>query len=145
MRNKRRLGFTLLEVLVASTIMAIAVGTIFSALSTSLSTASHITQRDQAAMQAQRILEELLADTTIPRGQQLQGHLNAAQTGIEADWRAQVTPFEAAPSGWVVDRVAVELVWRAGNRPGSIQLDGYRTARLIAAPPPQQTQAGAQR
>jgi len=140
----RRLGFTLLEVLVASTIMAMAVGTIFAALSTSLRTAAHITERDQAAMQAQRILEELLADTTLPRGQQIQGHVNAAQTGIDADWRAQVTPFEVSPSGWVVDRVAVEIVWHEGNRPGALQLDGYRTARITAALP-QQNQAGAQR
>jgi hypothetical protein len=110
--------------------MAIAVGTIFATLSTSLRTASRITERDQAALQAQRILEDLLANTTLPRGQQLQGHLTAAQYGLEADWRAQVTPVESSPSGWVVDRVALQLIWQGGGKPGSIQLDGYRTARL---------------
>ena len=130
-RRGSRSGFTLLEVLVASTIMAIAIGTIFSTLSTSLNVASRVTLRDQAAMQAQRILEELLADTTLPRGQQLQGHLNAAQTGLEGDWRAQVTPFEVSPTGWVVDRVAVQVVWNSSGKPGSIQLDGYRTARML--------------
>ena len=130
MRNLKRRGFTLLEVLVASTIMAIAVGTIFAALSTSLNTASRVTARDQAALQAQRILNDLLANTTLPRGQQLQGRLNIAQYGLDADWRALVTPMEIAPGGWVVDRVALELVWRGGGKPGSIQLDGYRTARM---------------
>jgi general secretion pathway protein I len=130
MRSRRRRAFTLLEVLVASTIMAIAVGTIFAALSTSLSTASRVTARDQAALQAKRILDDLLANTTLPRGQQLQGHLNTAQYGMEADWRALVSPMESAPGGWAVDRVALELVWRAGGKPGSIQLDGYRTARM---------------
>jgi general secretion pathway protein I len=128
---RRKLGFTLLEVLVASTIMAIAVGTIFSTLSTSLRTASRITERDQAALQAQRILEDLLADTTVPRGNALGGHLSAAQTGIEADWRAQVNPIESAPGGWVVDRVAVEVRWGVGGRPGAVQLEGYRTARVL--------------
>ena len=131
-RQKVRRGFTLLEVLVASTIMAIAIGTIFSALSTSLQTASRVSLRDQAAIQAQRILDELLADTTLPRGQQLQGHLRAAQGGLEADWRAQETPVESTVTGWVVDRVAVELAWRNNSRPAVLQLEGYRTARLGA-------------
>ena len=133
MRTLKRRGFTLLEVLVASTIMAIAVGTIFAALSTSLRTASRVTERDQAALQAQRILNDLLANTTLPRGQQLQVQLNAAQYGMEADWRALVSPMESGPGGWVVDRVALELIWRGGGgKPGSIQLDGYRTARMGA-------------
>jgi hypothetical protein len=117
-------------VLVASTIMAIAVGTIFAALSTSLRTAARVTARDQAALQAERILDDLLANTTLPRGQQMQGHLNTAQYGLEADWRAMITPMESAPGGWVVDRVALEVVWQGGGKPGSIQLDGYRTARM---------------
>ena len=142
MRNRhQRAGFTLLEVLVAATIMAIAVGTIFAALSTSLRTASRITERDQAALQAQRVMDEILADSTLPRGQQLQGHLNAAQFGLDIDWRAQITPMEIAPSGWGVDRVALELIWNSGGllgkKPGSIQLDGYRTARIVGAPPQQ--------
>jgi general secretion pathway protein I len=129
MRQARRQGFTLLEVLVAATIMAIAVGTIFAALSTSLRTAGRITERDQAALQAQRIMEDLLANTLLPRGQQLQGHIDKTQFGLDADWRAQVTPMESSPAGWVVDRVALELVWRGGGKPGTIALNGYRTAR----------------
>lgn len=133
LRAVGRSGFTLLEVLVASTIMAIAVGTIFATLSTSLRTASRITVRDQAALQAQRILDDLLSDTTLPRDRQLQGHINAAQAGLEADWRAQVATVESSPGGFVVDRVALELVWRnAGGKPGSIQLNGYRTTRPVA-------------
>lgn len=130
MRRRQR-GFTLLEVLVAATIMAIAVGTIFSTLSTSLNTASRVDLRDRAAMQAQRILEDFLGDTSIPRGQQLSGHITAVQTGIEADWRAQVTPVEVGPGGWGVERVVVELAWLSGARPQALQLEGYRTARII--------------
>jgi general secretion pathway protein I len=139
-RNQRgHRGFTLLEVLVAATIMAVAVGTIFSTLSTSLSTASRIDQRDRAAMQAQRILEDLLSDTTLARGPMLSGHIFEAQAGLEADWRAQVTPVDTTPYGWTVDRIALELAWRSGARPQSMHLEGYRTARIAA--PAQQLQA----
>ena len=62
-----RRGFTLLEVLVATVIMAIAVSGVLAALSTSVRNATRLTDRDRASVFARRKMEELLVDKRLPR------------------------------------------------------------------------------
>ena len=83
-------GFTLLEVLVATLIMAIAITALLSNLSVSLRTAGRLTDNDRAAMVARAKMDELLLDATIPHGAELHGKLDPALTGWSQDRKCVV-------------------------------------------------------
>src|SRR5258708_16954072 len=91
-------GFTLLEVLVATTIMGIAVVSLLSALSSSMRNAARVTEYDRVALVARRKVDELLLMPRMPRNQVLEGPLEPAlDGGFQGGWRAPLTPFEAPP------------------------------------------------
>ncbi len=132
----KRRGFTLLEVMVASLIMAIAVTGLLSALSTSLRTASRLTDYDRAALLARQKMDELIVDRLAP----LEGTWPPEVTGgLPAGWRAVVTTFEAppteAPDTPILERIQLEIWWQAGDRRRTFSLDGYRRALLKKAGP----------
>ena len=85
---KRQAGFTLLEVLVATVILAVAISGLMSALSGSMRVAGRLTDYDRAAMLAKRKMEEILADKRVPRNILLQGAYDPTQTnGAPSGWR----------------------------------------------------------
>jgi len=129
-------GFTLLEVLVAATIMAIAIGTLLASINTSLSNASRLSERDRATLEAKRLLDEILADQSIAEGAAPAGRIDPSVGLPEGAWRAQVTRFEAGPGGpgsRLLQRIAVEVTWRSGLTPRRAFLEGYR---IVKAPIP---------
>ena len=88
-------GFTLLEVLVATLIMAVAVTGLLSALSTSLRTASRLTDYDRAGLLARQKMDELLLANKLPKLAPFEGTWDPALTGgLKMGWRARVSPFE---------------------------------------------------
>ena len=117
--NGRR-GFTLLEVLVATVVLAVAITGLLSALTGSLNNISHVTEADRAAVLARRKMDELITVRELPRNQIIEGRWDQA-TGVEGGWRAQVTPFEAppdaGPGALVMDRVQLEIWWMS-SMPG---------------------------
>jgi general secretion pathway protein I len=119
-----RRGFTLLEMLVATVVMAIAVTGLMSALSTSMRNAAKLTEYDRASMMARSKMDELIAQPRLPRGPILEG----------PGWRAKVTPFETAPGAGpgapVLDRIEVEVNWMAGEQRKTFTLEGYRRSVL---------------
>jgi hypothetical protein len=125
----------LLEVLVATTIMGIAVGTLLSALSTSLRNASRVTERDRAALVARRVLDDMMVQPSLPYGRIMEGRLDPVQTGMQGGWRATAEPFETGPAGMagdrLVERVAVEVYWQSGASPRKLFLEGYRGVRKL--------------
>jgi len=133
-------GFTLLEVLVAATIMAIAIGTLLASLNTSLANAARLSERDRATLEAKRLLDEILSDQTVPVGAMLNGMV-APEIGLpEGNWRAQVTRFEAGrggPGSRLLQRIAVEVTWISGRSPRKAVIEGYR---IVKAPNPGEQQ-----
>ena len=130
-------GFTLLEALVATVIMGIAVAGILSAISQSTRNASRLTEYDRATLLARQKMDELLVDLKLPRKVPIAGNWLPQQSGgVTAGWSALVTPFEAAPGTapgqWLVDRVQLEVWWMNGNTRRAFQLEGFR--RGVARP-----------
>ena len=91
----RRKGFTLLEVLVATVIMGIAVVGLLSGISTSLRNAARLTDYDRVTILARAKMDAMLLDSHLPAFSILQGGFDRAlMGGVESGWRARVTPFE---------------------------------------------------
>jgi general secretion pathway protein I len=128
---RNRNGFTLLEVMVATLIMAIAVTGLLSALSSSLSNASRLTDYDRAMLMARQKMDELLLDKRLPDNVPIRGTWEASVTGGEAmEWRALVTTFEkpehSGPGTPILERVELQIGWNRGNNPRTFSLEGFR-------------------
>ena len=126
--RRARAGFTLLEALVATTIMAVAVGTLLSALSASMRNAARLTDSDRAAVLAQRTMDELLSTQALPPGAVLQGGWDPRTQQLEGGWRARVEPFETVGPR-VLERVVLEVWWMKGQERRSFQMETFRGDR----------------
>ena len=137
---KSQRGFTLLEVLIATLIMGIAVAGVLNGLAGAARNAARLTDYDRATVFAQQKMNELLADTTAPRNQDFNGEFDPKLTGgIQTGWRARVSPFEAPPGavpGSVdIDRVELEIWWMDGSARHSFSLEGFRRSRMKPGDP----------
>lgn len=135
MRKKQQRGFTLLEALVATMIMGVAIAGILDALTASSRNAGRLTQADRAVVLARAKMDELLVNDTLPRNAFVEGLFPGTEAGaINTGWRARVTPLEAAPGAldlnWVIDRVELEIWWMDGATRRSFSLEGYRRSLL---------------
>jgi prepilin-type N-terminal cleavage/methylation domain-containing protein len=135
MRGPQQRGFTLLEALVATMIMGIAVAGILDALAASSRNVSRLTQQDRAVLLARSKMDELLVADSLPRKTYIEGLFSTAEAGATpAGWRARVIPMEAAPGvldlNWVIDRVELEIWWMDGATRRSFSLEGFRRALL---------------
>jgi general secretion pathway protein I len=132
----KRKGFTLLEVMVATVIMGIAVAGLIAGLSQSVKNAARLTDYDRAAMLARTKMNDLLLDVTLPYDGTVDGKFDPDQAGgIESGWRASLRPFDlpphAGPGTEILQRIALELWWQpaTGTR-RTIQLESYRRVRI---------------
>jgi general secretion pathway protein I len=136
----RERGFTLLEMLVATVIMGVAVVGLLSAISASLHNASRLTDYDRAALIAKRKMDELLLDSRLPRLSVLEGRFDAVPaSGFEGGWKARLAPYEipptTGPSTPVLERLELEVWWMSGGRRRTIALEGFRTSTAAGLVP----------
>ena len=126
----RSRGFTLLEMLVATAIMGLAVVGLLSNISTSLQHASRLTEYDRAALVARRTMDELLVNARLPYNSPIEGQFNPAATGMSGGWKAVLTRFEEPPQTMpgtpVLDRLELEVWWMSGSRRRTITLEAFR-------------------
>lgn len=133
MKNRR--GFTLLEVLVATAIMGMAVAGLLSALSASMRHVGRLTDYERIAQVARAQMDTLLADTKLPRGMVMEQPFDPSSLGgAQGGWRARMTTFEgppnAAPGIPVLERVELEIWWMSGDQRRTYVVEGYRRAVL---------------
>lgn len=144
---RRRRGFTLLELVVATTIMAIAVVGLLAGLSSSTRNAARLLDYDRAVQLARLRMNDLLLDQRAPVNVPFEGRFDPSQTsGLEAGWRARITtaelPPSPAPGQTSIQRVELEVWWTSGTRPRSFTLEGYRFGKITQADiPPVQSAA----
>lgn len=136
MQGARRQGFTLLEVLIATLVMALAVAGLLGSLSTSLRNGARITESDRAAAIARSKMQELLVQMKLPHNAEVAGPLSPAETGWQqAGWRAVVTPFEippgAGPGSQILERIRLEIWWTSGGTRRIFPLESYRANRML--------------
>jgi len=125
-------GFTLLEVLVATALMAIAVAGLLSNLTTSMTNAARLTEYDRAALLARRKMDDLLAQRYLPKGVVMEGKFEGP---FESGWRARAKPFEwrgdaPGPGSDVLERIELQVWWKSGTKTKDIRLETCRMTRL---------------
>jgi general secretion pathway protein I len=132
-------GFTLLEVLVATVVMAIAVAGLMSAISSSLRNAARLADHDRAALLGRQKMDELLVASGLEKGVPFQGTWGPEVTGgMEIGWIARLTPFEIprgarGPGTPFIERLELEIWWMNGAQRRSFRLDGFHRAVLTPA------------
>jgi general secretion pathway protein I len=131
-------GFTLLEVLIATLIMAIAVASLMGTISSSLRNAARLTDHDRAVLLGRQKMDELLLATGLEKGVPFEGTWGPEVTGGSAlGWRARLTPFEIPKGGGLgqpfVEHVELEIWWMNGAQRRSFTLQGFHRA-LLAKP-----------
>lgn len=127
-------GFTLLEVLVATMIMAIAVVGLLGNLHTSLRNTDKLADYDRAALFAQHKMDELLLEPGLPPFAALNGLYLAGEDPEAAGWRAVVKPYEYPPNPQagmtVLAEVRLEVWWMRNGGRRTFVVDGFRRAVL---------------
>jgi general secretion pathway protein I len=128
---RRDRGFTLLEMIVATTIMAVAIVGLISGLSTTTHNAARLRDYDRAVQLGRERMNELILDLTLPHNTMVSGVFDPNQTGgMESGWKARLTTFEMPPSirpgEAAIDRLEVEVWWKSGPTLRSFSLDAYR-------------------
>jgi general secretion pathway protein I len=128
-RSKR--GFTLLEMIVATTIMGIAVGGLMSGISSSTRNAARLRDYDRVVQLARLRMNGLLADPRAPVNVPQEGLFDAGIAGgLECGWRARVSVAEKPPmpaaGGYVLDRIQLEIWWMSGGQRRTFPLETYR-------------------
>ncbi len=126
-------GFTLLEMLVATLIMAVAVVGLMAEITSSMRNATRVTERDRAVLLARSKMDELLLVAHFPLDTVVQGAFDPPLGG--GGWSARMTrvemPPDPAPGALALDRMELEIWWMAGPVRRTFTLAGYRTDALL--------------
>jgi prepilin-type N-terminal cleavage/methylation domain-containing protein len=129
MLRNRKHGFTLLEVMVAMTIVGLGVVTLLQIFSQGLRLGSRTNVQTEATAQGARVMDELLARTNLRDG---------SESGTAAPgsrWRAQIHTLRdsssslALGSNWELKEIDVELTVPDGERERRIELKTLRLTR----------------
>lgn len=140
-----RKGFTLLEVLIATLIMGIAVAGMMTALSTSMRNAARLTDHDRMSMLARTRMDQLMVDRTLPLEAEFDGKFDPRITGGEEAGYHVVTsvfeaPAQAPPLTPVLQRIVLHVWWKQGSSQGAKQrglnLEAFRRSMIPAAAQP---------
>jgi prepilin-type N-terminal cleavage/methylation domain-containing protein len=124
----RRDGFTLLEVLVAMTIVGLGVVTLLQIFSLGLRLQARSMSRSEAIVQGGRVMDELLAK------KRLDGTVDGRLSG-NGRWTAQVRTVPDGPTSlglsgnWELKEVALDVKIRDGERERQVELKTFRLAR----------------
>ena len=121
--------------IVATTIMGIAVAGLMSGISSSTRNAARLRDYDRVVQLARLRMNSLLTDPSAPGHAMQQGLFDAAITGgLECGWRAQVSVAEKSPTpgagDYVFERIQLEIWWMSGGLRRSFPLNGYRRRTL---------------
>jgi len=122
-------GFTLLEVLVAMTIVGLGVVTLLQIFSQGLRLQARSTANSEAVAHGARMMDELLARRKLPEGS------DNGKLATDGRWTAQIQTMRDEPSAlaldshWELKEVALQVVVTDGGRERQVELKTLRLAR----------------
>ena len=126
--SARNTGFTLLEVLVAMTIVGLGVVTLLQVFSLGLRLQSRSMSRNEAIARGSRVMDELLARKRLDAGVD-------GQAGRDTRWTARVRAVPdssselALSNEWELREVALEMSMRDGEIARQVELKTFRLTR----------------
>lgn len=119
-------GFTLLEVVVAMSIVGLGVVTLFEVFSVGLRLGAKSFERTEAVAYSRQAIDELLIRPRLSDGGE------EGSFGEKYRWSLQIKPFqEDAPfssTGWDLKEVTLKMRFREGDREKDVE---WRTLRLV--------------
>jgi len=131
MRKTNQQGFTLLEILVALTLMGLVLTTVIELLSSSLNTASVAKETAQATLLGRRLMDDLLNQ------QETFENEDWPQGGALDDvysWRVTITPYEGLDLGdeeetfpLIIYLCDLSVEWQSGTHTRSIHIKALKT------------------
>ena len=122
-------GFTLLEVLIAMTIVGLGVVTLLQVFSLGLRLASRSNVQTDAIAQGARVMDELLARPTLRDGSENGGVAPASRWRTQIQTQRDTEPSLNLGSNWELKEVAVEMTVADGERERRVELKTLRLAR----------------
>jgi len=134
--RKSTRGFTLLEMIVATLIMAIAVVGLLGGISGATRNAARVRDYDRVVQLARLRMNDLLLDPTLTANGSLSDRFNPAITGgLEAGWQAQASTFEMPPNPTpnqaALERIELQVWWMSGAQRRTFTLEAFRE-RVLA-------------
>ena len=128
-RHPKQSGFTLLEVMVATAIMGIAVTALLANLHLSIRNNERVREAEKIHFAAQQEMDRLLTEPSLPNFQQLAG-----DSGNGVSWIAEATPFEyplhPVAGTLFLQRVQLKLRWMTNGKEHTYAIEGYRQNTL---------------
>lgn len=122
-------GFSLIEMIVATLLMSVAIVGLLALITGAMSNASRVREYERAAMLARTRMNELLVQDPLPMGSQMQGEF-----GNDWGWEAVAEPFEilpgARPGAFMLARIHLTIWWNSENRRKTVDAEGYRRIRI---------------
>ena len=121
----------MLEVLVASIILAVAVSALLGNLSMSTVNLFRTNDIDRLTFLSKRKMDELISVQTLPRGRVMEGVLETnAENKAIAGFRAQILPgLRNNDTREVLEKVWLETWLDSGAKRRVLRLESYRTVR----------------
>jgi general secretion pathway protein I len=122
-------GFTLLEVLVAVTIVGLGVVTVLQIFSLGLRLGAHSTASTEAVTHGARVMDELLARKKLFEGS------DSGRLGAAGRWKSEVQAVrDASPSltlstNWELKEVALEVTLMEADRERRVDLKTFRLTK----------------
>ncbi|MBM3760603.1 MAG: prepilin-type N-terminal cleavage/methylation domain-containing protein [Acidobacteria bacterium] len=133
MQNRSQSGFSLIEVLVAALILAVAVSALLANLSTSTSNLFRTNDIDRLTFLSKRKMDELISVQAIQVGAQIQGVLALDEKDKAiAGFSYSIFPVSGIGinTGERVERVRLETWLQSGSRRRTMQLESFRRVKL---------------
>lgn len=129
LQQQAQRGLTLLELLVAFSIMAMSVALLYRVMGSSARSVADIERHQRAAVLAQSLLS--LRDTVPEGGWQQSGNTGGYQ------WRIQSAPYDTGVSGPTIPvlyEVGISIAWADGGRQRNLDITTLRPLRKPPEP-----------